>query len=567
MRVVNLQLENFGSYEKLEFSFDRGLILIQGPTGAGKSTLCDAIPWILFGKTAKGGAVDEVRSWAATEPTKGIVWLQDITVSRTRGAAKDNDLVFWPTGGEPTRGKDMADTQRLLNQRLGFDLSLYLAGAYYHEFSQTAQFFTASANVRRMICEQLVDLSLATKLTARLKDELRSLKKQQAESAENIAKHKTEVETCRRLEEEAKRNSKDWERLYTAEIKELTAKSKNFDAAKRSAIKKLQHESDAWADARKEEVKELNQAIATARADIRPDDELLYEERRLAEAKLLAGELTCPTCGGPAHPEERERLVRWEIQLDTKRRLSQQRTADVEKIERQLKQALSQINPFATRVTAEEARENTYDEQIASLKRQTNPHRARTAGYRANRLDASMELADAEASLVKIEGIVADYDVLSDITASYRSASIQYTIEAVQARTNALLADYFDGEMRVEFSADDTNLDVSITKDGNEATYTQLSKGQRCMLKLCFGLSVMKTVAERHAVKFEQVFLDEALDGLDEAFKTKAYRMLEALALEHESVYVVEHSEGLKALFENKLTAELVDGRSQLCRS
>src|ERR1700677_767637 len=170
MKILSVSLENFASYKKLSFDFQsQGLTLIQGANGSGKSTLCDAIPWILFGKTAKDGKSDEVRSWNTAEPTIGAIEVQlelyEVNITRIRG--KNNDLYYSFTADEAQnkiRGKDLMDTQRMINGLLGADYDLYLAGSYYHEFSQTAQFFTTTAKNRRSICEQLVDLSLPIKL-------------------------------------------------------------------------------------------------------------------------------------------------------------------------------------------------------------------------------------------------------------------------------------------------------------------------------------------------------------------------------------------------------------------
>ena len=158
-----IEVRNFASYSKLviDFTQESGLTLIEGPTGAGKSTLCDIVPWVLFGRTAKGGTVDEIRTWNNREPTIGTVVLSlpdgKWEIVRTRG--KSNDLAFRCAGLQDLqRGKDLSDTQRLLNQKLGMDFDLYLAGAYYHEFSPTAQFFTSTAKTRRVTCENLVDL-------------------------------------------------------------------------------------------------------------------------------------------------------------------------------------------------------------------------------------------------------------------------------------------------------------------------------------------------------------------------------------------------------------------------
>ena len=49
MILKKMVLDNFGSYEHLEFNFNEsGLTLIQGPTGAGKSTLFDGPAWVCY---------------------------------------------------------------------------------------------------------------------------------------------------------------------------------------------------------------------------------------------------------------------------------------------------------------------------------------------------------------------------------------------------------------------------------------------------------------------------------------------------------------------------------------
>ena len=111
-----------------------------------------------------------------------------------------------------------------------------------------------------------------------------------------------------------------------------------------------------------------------------------------------------------------------------------------------------------------------------------------------------------------------------------------------------------------------TNSEVSIQKDGNEASFTQLSKGQRQILKLAFGCAVMKGVSNHKGIHFDQIFFDEALDGLDETMKSRAFHLLEELSIDHESVFVVEHSESLKSMFSNSYKVSLDNGESNICR-
>lgn len=462
---------NFASYKELAFDFtNQGLTLVQGPTGAGKSTLCDLIPWGLFGRTSKGGSVDEILSWPGDEVTKVTLFLGNVTIHRSRGPkAKDNDLFFSLADGVITRGKDLLDTQKLINSQLGFDYDLYMAGAYFHEFSQTAQFFTATAKSRRLICEQLVDLSLPKKLSTKI--------------SENIKNSKAIVETGNR-------------KIHAAEV--------SIDT-----LRRVQRSEDNRAST-------WNLANEQAKVQIARNYAAFEGNRKKIVSKK------CNSCGTVLQKPK-------EIIDDS-------------------------VNPYIQR--------------LLDLEVSVNP-------YAGNAKDYSDEIKANEADLSILKGTtnlaleeIADLELLQQVSNDFRSLAIENSIKYLEINTNQLLMDYFDAEIKVNFEIEDTDkLEVTLLKDGNLASYTQLSKGQRCLLKLCFGTSVMKAVSNHHGVSFSQVFYDESLDGLSDEFKVKAYRLFETIAQEHESVFVVEHSSELKAMFPNSYNVELVNGSSVIAKA
>jgi len=166
MKLLSITAENFSSYgmESLKLS-NIGLSLVYGATGSGKSTLQDMVCWALFGKTSKGGTVDEVKSWSTDKTTFVLLSIehnnQKFKVLRTRGKHKDNDLIILENSNE-IRGKDINETQKLLEDRVGFDFYLYSSSAYFHEFSPTNNFFISKAKERREVFETIADLSLPT---------------------------------------------------------------------------------------------------------------------------------------------------------------------------------------------------------------------------------------------------------------------------------------------------------------------------------------------------------------------------------------------------------------------
>lgn len=478
MRIISASATNFASYKTLEFDFqNQGLTLLSGATGSGKSTLCDLALWVLFGTTVKGGPVSDVLAWPGNEVTTGLATVETrpgviYDIIRTRGPKpKDNDLymmdAFCYTNKENAlRGKDILDTQRCINMTLGTDADLYLAAAYYHEFSQTAQFFTTTAKNRRVICEQLVDLSLPTKLQEKLVSQIKGANTNLTGCAQSIRDNEFRLEQVKKARLIESSRVLKWEAAQKQTIAYVTSCYDKFEKNRKRMISK-----------------------------------------------------SCNSCGTVLeHPKE-------------------------------------------IHDTSE------------------NPHLVRLAELEAETCPFTDELKDFSAEITKYSNFikvdretesflrqkVADYEVLQDVVQLYRSSSIVSAIQDIENTTNNFLTTYFDAEIKVIFSVEAADkLDVSLLKDGNVCSFTQLSKGQRCLLKLCFGVAVMKSVSNHHGLSFKQAFFDEALDGLDETMKAKAFRMLETIALDYDSVFVVEHSEGLKALFNNAYTVSLIDGKSHI---
>lgn len=507
MKILSAEVRNFASYKSLTFNFiDKSLTLIHGPNGSGKSTLCDIVPWALFGRTAKDGAVDEVISWGATEPTTATLQTDTISVFRSRGAKpKDNDLYFAFTDDVAQRGKDIPDTQKLINQHLGFDLDLYLSGAYFHEFSKISQFFTAKAKDRRALCEQLVDLSLPKKLQEAFKNS------------------KKEVQDSIALTTQTKARISDrLHHLGNAQT-QATRLLQNFETDKEAALKSALDKMEAFEHQRSKTLDNLILKGQTYRADL--------------EALGHQTKGPCLHCG--AKPNDAVTAVLAE---------------KLKQVEKELTRWKTQDNPHLSSYEREQGRENTYQEQLDEINSDLKLR--------------EMQLRSAETELITSQQELADLELMAEITEVLRAELVKDTIQGIQDHTNALLSKHFDGELSVLFDVSEADkVEVTVFKDGNQCAFSQLSKGQRQMLKLSFGVAVMNRVADQQGVKFEQLFFDEALDGFSDSTKAKAYGLLETLSLSCSSVFVVEHSESLKIMFENQIEVALVNGNSELNES
>jgi DNA repair exonuclease SbcCD ATPase subunit len=535
LKILSCHLENFASYKQLDFEFDgQGLALIHGATGSGKSTLCDAIPWVLFGKTAKGGNADEVLSWNGGQ-AKGFITLEinnkKYVIMRSR---KPNDLYYCEDElyADAIRGKDLTDTQRIINNLLGITYELYLSGAYFHEFSQTAQFFTTTPKNRRTICEQITDLTLAKSIQDKAAIQVKEITAELVDVKVKITKLTVEITTLQEVLSETERDLVNW---Y------------EFQDTQRS---RLQKRRDSFDKAQSEKLNSLHTSINSA-YDSYIDPEIYQKEIIGIQYDMPSETEKCITCGVPYNNIKRQELKDRITALEYKVYDSKKLLEKIRDLESQIENLSNSENPFILELKKLEEQKSPSSAQIDSLKDQISMKSA-----------LLQKLKDQEDELTLAE---ADLELLLEVIADFRGTVVKNTLIYLQDRTNELLSSYFDAEIKVELDIEDADkLEVSITKDGNQCAYTQLSKGQRQLLKLCFGVSVMKTIANHHAVRFEQIFLDEALDGLDENFKIKALRMLETIALDYGSVFLVEHSSEIKAAIDKKYRVELINGASQI---
>lgn len=527
MKLLNCEVENFGAYKNLAFSFnDLGLALIYGPTGAGKSTLMDVAAWILFAQTAKGGSVEEVKSWQAEgRPTKGWIEVavrgnEVLRVTRIRGTPGSNDLYWAAQDGREIRGKDLIDTQKLLENRLGISADTFLAGSYFHEFSETASFFSAPAKAKRLFCDRLADLTLPTTIAAGCqsarKAQAAALKEIQAKSVQ-LKEKILALDTFRST---SVIKMTRWEQDAFAQITQLKAKVEIEQTEKANKIQRLEAK-----------IVELKvQVIAPS-----------VIEQEIAHAR---NESRCSTCGAlpPNVSELLERVVEKKVNNNN---------------------TIQTLKRYQQELKALRAIHDTYAEQLTSKLNSENPFVAQVEALN-NELVAVKDLSHVTLlAYMEAQRRASLLEHLADLAFQLRAKLLVKAVEDIERQTNVYLDTYFDAEIRVSLTLDgEDKLAVVLQKSGYECAYTQLSKGQRQLLRLCFSVAAMKAITNNYGIELDTIMLDEPTDGCDVNLKTKAFRLFEALAKEHGSVLVIEHSQELQSLFNSRYQVKLVNDHS-----
>ena len=198
MRLHRLTMTAIGPFaERVELDLarfgDAGLFLIEGQTGAGKSTILDAVSFALYGKPAQSSAaLERLKSHhapAGTEPVVELVFETQRGRYRIRRTPSYDRPKKRGSGTTPAHmtvqlyrltGADAIDGGELISHNLGDveDEITRAVGLTHAQFVQTvllpqgefASFLTARTEVKRALLQRLFGTELLARTQAKLEE-------------------------------------------------------------------------------------------------------------------------------------------------------------------------------------------------------------------------------------------------------------------------------------------------------------------------------------------------------------------------------------------------------------
>ncbi|UJP40720.1 AAA family ATPase [Cellulomonas palmilytica] len=238
MRLLSLTLQAVGPFagrHTVDFAElgASGLFLLEGPTGAGKSTLIDAVVFALYGKVASADASgDRVRSAYADDDTETFVDLVfevaagryrvrrtpafDRAKKRGTGTVRQQASVrLWRLtgdGGAGTTGADDEPAGEMLSTRLdevGVEIQR-LVGLDRAQFVQTivlpqgefARFLKADPEDRRSLLQKIFGTEVYERMQARLVEMRREADRATEATRRTVAERVAQLAGAARLDDE-----------------------------------------------------------------------------------------------------------------------------------------------------------------------------------------------------------------------------------------------------------------------------------------------------------------------------------------------------------------------------
>ncbi len=334
MRPLELCLEGFTSFrreQRLDFS-ELDLFAITGATGAGKSSLLDAMTYALFGTTTRSGKQVSDLASQGSENLKvqlrfavGSAQYRVTRRWRFRPKSPENKVILesWQNGIWETVGTSIVAVQNTIEQILGMDFDTFTRAIILPQ-GKFDEFIKGDASKRREILRQLAGFEIfeqmrkeANELAKLLKQEREMVERQLAElsapTADEVSQKRSQLVTLEQQLPEfdraiikAQKALDEEEQLFSQlarwielqqELAKLNASSAEMTilAQRLERAQAANHLQGDWAlvrSARSQYETAETAAVAARERSIKAHSELAVEQQLLDAAKGKSEALT-----------------------------------------------------------------------------------------------------------------------------------------------------------------------------------------------------------------------------------------------------------------------------------
>jgi exonuclease SbcC len=284
MIPIHLRISGFLSYyDPVELDFNAfDLACISGQNGAGKSSLLDALTWVLFGE-ARGKSSDVIhlnQNVKAAEVALSFSYEGNVfRVLRTLPRGKSGTLEFQIQDGErwkPLTEKSTRETQARIEQTLRLDYETFINASFFLQ-GKADQFTQKKSSERKTILSSILGLEIWDVYKERAADKRKAIESEVSEIDGRVSEIEAE------LAEEGARKTR------LAELQKTLKRLSAAREAQESALENVKRNA-ALINEQRKLVAVLFDALEKSRADFSSIEKRLAEKEseRATYADLLA---------------------------------------------------------------------------------------------------------------------------------------------------------------------------------------------------------------------------------------------------------------------------------------
>jgi len=609
VRFKRLVGHNFLSFKDFDIELDdQGLVMVEGENlddsgsssnGSGKSAIWEALFWVLYDKTLRGVRKTEVkwRNGKASKKTPCRVQLEleigDISyiVERYRDDPERGTGAGVVVNGETISPRLAGDVQDQIDDLIGVDADM-AQHLWLMTQGLTHRFMGLGDADRKRLVESMIDLSIYDQLHTEMRTKWRTTEigllsrqgeAQQVERQLGLERERrvTVSESLAQYRSEVRGNREEAEQTKTSLEKNLETWRLDIESA-RGLVNGEQARIDEL-EGRRDDPTLRGEYEEVIRRIARLSSQVSTVKDRICEAQQLLDAGKCPTCGQS---------------LDNADAIHRQVEQDVGPLEAEL----------ATLKTSRRNLDATRDqivEEIAAAKEQRDVYRADVGRLEGWIASGESRLREAETFLSGIErresDLVAEAKLIDDRVEEYirqveqtttevrdaeiEVANLDFTVQLLAPTgmrslvlrsaveyLNGKLAEYSDillgGERVVINNKTELKSGKSVDKFSVDVhggrSYAACSSGERRRADLVIQFALNALARATTNLKMNLLVTDEIDDKLDVTGMENLVRLLQMIANDGLSVFLVTQHSFLKGMIPKRWVVRKERGVSQL---
>lgn len=561
MIIHNIKITNFKSiYNTTEFNFDEltGLIKLSGNIGSGKTTLCEAILYGLYGQV-KQQKIPQLVSWN----TKRM----EVCISLT---SKNNNIYIKRCNIEPLEvyinGKLLPtssknDTQEILEQEYYDIPKMAVEKMCLISFNS---FKSSLANMNPGETRQFLDnvfgfstftdyTTIASEYKSKVSSEISTIETQ----ISIYNKQLIDLNAKKQIQQEELKTTIDTNSI-NSQLTEINIEKDKIKELSQNLVKQENELNNIYNEKKNEINKQLSVII-----DRRAQIVLLGKQAKTNYNTFKSG--ICPTCGQEISIDT---IDNYKLEIDKYKSQYIEVNNEYIDVEKQLSELKSELN---NKLDIINNKKSEYKTDYTNLKYKENELKQQINIYNEKKklLQDNYDnlISDTNSKLIELNTKLSYYNKKQESWSKMTellSKTLRYKLldtliphinNSIQLFINKLNQQFsieFDQEFKPHIYSDNYNKEIS---------YNNLSTGQKKSLDLAIVFGILQNIISN--VEFNIIILDELFSNMDADTRNMMLDMLSSSVVNDStstisrSVFVINHAEMADDYFTHKLQVKL----------
>ena len=538
--------------------------LIVGTNGAGKSTMLDALTFVLFNKPFR--RINKPQLVNATNERDCVVEIEFSINSRdylVRRGIKPNIFDIEVNGNPLHKEADDRANQRILEESIlkvnykSFTQIVILGSSTFVPFMQLT-----TAN-RREVIEDLLDIRIFSAMNALIKDNIRT-KKDQIKSLD--------------LKKETLKDKMKMQQEFIEELENLS--NANIDS-NNEKITKLDEEVSKYMEENESLEEDISKHTKDQEAVIGATDKLLKLNNLRGKISQKVGTITkehkfftentvCPTCQQDIEEEFRvnrisdaqnkaKELKKGYEDLEETIKLEQQRERQFNILSKEITKLTHGISQNNTRISLNQRQIRDLEHEIQTITsnlQNRNTEHEKLEQFKDNLQKTIEYLSDKKQEIVHYDFA---YSLLKDD--GVKTKIIKKYLPFINQQVNRYLQmmDFY-----INFKLDEEFGETIESPIHENFSYSSFSEGEKMRVDLALLFTWREVARLKNSVNTNLLIMDEVFDSSLDGFGTEEFLKIIRYVIKDANIFVISHKSDLHDKFETVIRFDKVKGFSRM---